>query len=93
VIPLLEVLDAELGHLRAAGLLREGLHAAPGKGARLKVGDDELDTFCLDDYLGFGRDEVVRAAGARALMEQGAGAGPRVLDARGLHAELEAALA
>ncbi len=93
MIPLLEVLDAELGHLRAAGLLREGLHAAPGKGARLKVGDDELDTFCLDDYLGFGRDEVVRAAGARALMEQGAGAGPRVLDARGLHAELEAALA
>jgi glycine C-acetyltransferase len=93
MIPLLETLDAELGHLRASGLLREDLVGSPGKGARLRVGDDELDTFCLDDYLGFGRDEVVRAAGARALMEHGASAGPRVLDGRGVHAELEASLA
>ncbi len=90
-----EQLQADLGAIREAGLLRELRRVDSEPGARVAIGGRELLNFSSNDYLGLANHPALKAAAIAAIGRFGAGSGASRLICGSLapHHELEEALA
>jgi len=92
--PLQPILDAELGHIRAAGLYKEERVIQGPQGPRVRVENREVLNFCANNYLGLSsHPELIRAA-HEALDRWGYGLSSVrfICGTQGIHKDLEGAI-
>ena len=90
-----EILEARLGDLERAGLLRAPVVLDGPTGPRVRIGEREFLLFASNDYLGLAAHPALAAAGIKAIEAYGAGSGASRLVSGSLriHAEAEEAAA